>query len=130
MLGTRRLFSLGYQVELGCPNILNVAATWLHTGPAFSTSEKPDTQLLENPKVDKQYVDRLKVTARAGNGGSGCASFWRSASKGTFRPADGGDGGDGGSVIIRASSKYVYIVFWRIRNISQQLCRILKPLKN
>jgi GTP1/OBG len=105
MLGTRRLLNLGYQVELKCPNFFNVAATWLHTSPANHTSIKPDAQLLENHKVDKQYVDRLKVTARAGNGGSGCASFWRSASKGKFRPADGGDGGDGGSVIIRASSK-------------------------
>ena len=105
MIGTRRLLALGYQMELACPNILNVAVTWLHTGPVISTSIKPDTERLENPKVDKQYVDRLKVTARAGSGGSGCASFWRSASKGKFRPADGGDGGDGGSVIIRASSK-------------------------
>lgn len=103
MLGTRRLLTLGCQVELKT-NIVNVAATWLHTTSAISTSTKPNTQQLENPKADKQYVDRLKVTARAGNGGSGCASFWRSASKGKFRPADGGDGGDGGSVIIRAST--------------------------
>jgi len=105
MLGTRRVLTLGCQVELKCPNFVNVATTWLYTTSAISTSTKPDTQLFENPKVDKQYVDRLKVTARAGNGGSGCASFWRSASKGKFRPADGGDGGDGGDVIIRASSK-------------------------
>ena len=31
---------------------------------------------------DKLYRDRLKVTARAGRGGSGCVSFWQSTSKG------------------------------------------------
>lgn len=31
---------------------------------------------------DKSYIDRLKVTARAGRGGNGCVSFWRSAAKG------------------------------------------------
>lgn len=108
MLATRRVLTLGCQVELNCSNFVNVARTWLHTTSAIFTSPKPDVQLFENPKLDKQYVDRLKVTVRAGNGGSGCASFWRSASKGKFRPADGGDGGDGGNVIIRASSKYVH----------------------
>jgi hypothetical protein len=31
---------------------------------------------------DKSYIDRLKVTARAGSGGNGCVSFWRSIARG------------------------------------------------
>lgn len=52
---------------------------------------------------DKRYVDRLKLTVRAGNGGAGCVSLWKGTSKGKFRPPDGGDGGAGGDVLIKAS---------------------------
>lgn len=34
---------------------------------------------------DKLYRDRLKVTARAGDGGAGCVSFWQSTAKGMVR---------------------------------------------
>lgn len=37
-----------------------------------------------NIQRDKKYVDKLKLTARAGDGGKGCVSFWRSAAKGMF----------------------------------------------
>lgn len=36
----------------------------------------------EPPQHDKSYVDRLKITARAGKGGNGCASFYQGASRG------------------------------------------------
>ena len=48
----------------------------------------------ENRKHDKKYVDRLKVTAKAGDGGKGCVSFWRSAAKGEWRErVEGVEGG-------------------------------------
>lgn len=47
------------------------------------------------------FIDRVRIHAKAGNGGDGCASFRREK----FIPKggpDGGDGGDGGDVILRA----------------------------
>jgi hypothetical protein len=34
------------------------------------------------PSHDKRYVDRLKITVRAGKGGNGCISFYHSAGRG------------------------------------------------
>lgn len=48
------------------------------------------------------YLDRVKITIKAGNGGGGCASFYRSKMTMNGGP-DGGDGGKGGDVIFRAS---------------------------
>ena len=47
------------------------------------------------------FVDRVKITAKAGNGGNGCVSFHREKFVQNGGP-DGGDGGDGGSVILLA----------------------------
>jgi len=45
------------------------------------------------------FVDRLRIWARAGNGGNGCSSFRREAYVPEGGP-DGGDGGRGGSVTL------------------------------
>jgi GTPase len=47
------------------------------------------------------FVDRVSIICRAGDGGSGSASFRRESHIPRGGP-DGGDGGDGGSVIVRA----------------------------
>ncbi len=49
------------------------------------------------------FLDRVKIILKAGNGGDGCASFYRSVETMKGGP-DGGDGGKGGDIIFRASS--------------------------
>jgi GTP-binding protein len=48
------------------------------------------------------FVDRIRMWARAGNGGNGCSSFRREAYVPEGGP-DGGDGGQGGSVSLRVN---------------------------
>lgn len=57
----------------------------------------------DGPSKDRQFIDRITVNAIAGRGGNGAASFWKSAAKGKYTPADGGNGGPGGSIIVRAN---------------------------
>jgi GTP-binding protein len=47
------------------------------------------------------FVDRVRITAKAGNGGNGCVSFHREKFVQNGGP-DGGDGGDGGDVVLLA----------------------------
>lgn len=47
------------------------------------------------------FVDRVRITAKAGNGGNGCVSFHREKYVQNGGP-DGGDGGNGGNVIVQA----------------------------
>ena len=47
------------------------------------------------------FVDRVRITAKAGNGGNGCVSFHREKFVQNGGP-DGGDGGNGGDVVLLA----------------------------
>lgn len=47
------------------------------------------------------FVDQIRISAKAGDGGDGCSSFRREKFVPKGGP-DGGDGGDGGSIILRA----------------------------
>ena len=47
------------------------------------------------------FVDRVRITAKAGNGGNGCVSFHREKFVQNGGP-DGGDGGDGGNIVLVA----------------------------
>jgi len=49
------------------------------------------------------FVDRVRVSLRAGNGGAGVVSFVRAKGKPKGKPV-GGNGGAGGSVILRADT--------------------------
>src|ERR671918_1897172 len=48
-----------------------------------------------------RFVDEVKISARAGDGGNGAAAFHHEPYKPKGGP-DGGDGGDGGDVLLRA----------------------------
>jgi GTP-binding protein len=64
------------------------------------------------------FLDEAVITARSGNGGSGCVSFRREK----FIPKggpDGGDGGNGGNVIVRSTRKLFTLEDYRSkRNLS------------
>ena len=49
------------------------------------------------------FVDRVRITAKAGNGGNGCVSFHREKFVQNGGP-DGGDGGNGGNVVLLADA--------------------------
>ncbi|MCX7905547.1 MAG: GTPase ObgE [Elusimicrobiales bacterium] len=53
----------------------------------------------------KDFIDKVWVYVKAGDGGNGCVSFRREKYVPKGGP-DGGDGGDGGNVIIKASRSY------------------------
>lgn len=55
------------------------------------------------------FVDRVRLTVSAGNGGHGCASVHREKFKPLGGP-DGGNGGNGGSVILRADPSLTTLV--------------------
>lgn len=55
------------------------------------------------------FVDRVKLTVAAGNGGHGCASIHREKFKPLGGP-DGGNGGDGGSIVLRVDPELTTLV--------------------
>lgn len=62
------------------------------------------------------FVDQVKITLLAGNGGHGCLSFRRE--KGVPRGGpDGGRGGDGGSIILTADANLTTLAFFRFHPI-------------
>ncbi|GAB4813947.1 hypothetical protein N2152v2_000993 [Parachlorella kessleri] len=73
-------------------------------GAASLASSYDESSSVGTEDRDKRYIDRLKVSLRAGSGGNGWVSFWRSGAKGKHAPADGGNGGSGGNVIVQASA--------------------------
>lgn len=48
------------------------------------------------------FLDRVKITIKAGNGGNGATSFLRTAQTANGGP-DGGEGGNGGNIIFKAT---------------------------
>ena len=61
-----------------------------------------------------QFVDCVTITAKAGNGGNGSASFHREKFVMNGGP-DGGDGGDGGNVVFLADANMHTLLDFRFR---------------
>ena len=61
-----------------------------------------------------KFLDQAKIYIRAGNGGSGSASFRREKYI-EFGGPDGGDGGNGGSVIVEAERNLNTLIDFRYR---------------
>lgn len=67
------------------------------------------------------FIDRVRIRVKAGDGGSGIASFRREKFVPMGGP-DGGDGGRGGDIIVRADANlstlldYTYRDHWRAEN--------------
>tara|TARA_B100000586_G_C20104489_1_gene426607 strand:- start:671 stop:1654 length:984 start_codon:yes stop_codon:yes gene_type:complete len=61
-----------------------------------------------------KFLDQAKIYIKAGNGGSGSASFRREKYI-EFGGPDGGDGGDGGSVIVEAERNLNTLIDFRYR---------------
>ncbi len=63
-----------------------------------------------------RFIDEVKITVKAGDGGNGCVSFRREKFV-PFGGPDGGDGGDGGSVFFQADNGINTLVNFRGKKI-------------
>ena len=61
------------------------------------------------------FVDRVRITAKAGNGGNGSASFHREKFVINGGP-DGGDGGNGGDILVFADPNMHTLLDFRFRS--------------
>ena len=64
-----------------------------------------------------KFLDQAKIYIKAGNGGSGSASFRREKYI-EFGGPDGGDGGDGGSVILKSERNLNTLIDYRYKPVS------------
>ena len=55
-------------------------------------------------KGENMFLDRVKISIKAGNGGKGSTSFLRTKKTANGGP-DGGDGGNGGNVVFKATNE-------------------------
>ena len=61
-----------------------------------------------------KFLDQIKIYVKAGDGGSGSASFRREKFV-EFGGPDGGDGGDGGSVVLVAAENLNTLIDFRFK---------------
>ena len=60
------------------------------------------------------FIDKARITCRAGNGGNGAVAFHREKYIAAGGP-DGGDGGDGGSIILKVDDNMSTLMDFRDR---------------
>ena len=60
------------------------------------------------------FIDKARITVRAGNGGNGAVAFHREKYIAAGGP-DGGDGGDGGSIIVRVDDNMSTLMDFRYK---------------
>ena len=63
-----------------------------------------------------QFIDEIRITVIAGNGGNGCVSFLRQKFKPNGGP-NGGDGGKGGDIIFKVNKDLNTLIDFRYRKI-------------
>lgn len=79
MLAMSLQAGLGPRTSCSLGGLLNLSPALLGCLRTINTAILDSDQQQEH---DKRYVDRLKLTAKAGKGGNGCASFYQGASRG------------------------------------------------
>lgn len=62
-----------------------------------------------------QFIDKVRIFVKGGNGGAGCMSFRRESHVPKGGP-DGGDGGFGGSVILQADGGKSSLIEYRYKH--------------
>ena len=60
------------------------------------------------------FIDKARITCRAGNGGNGAVAFHREKYIAAGGP-DGGDGGNGGSIILRVDDNMSTLMDFRYK---------------
>ena len=60
------------------------------------------------------FIDKARITVRAGNGGNGAVAFHREKYIAAGGP-DGGDGGNGGSIILKVDDNMSTLMDFRYR---------------
>ena len=60
------------------------------------------------------FIDKARITCRAGNGGNGAVAFHREKYIAAGGP-DGGDGGDGGSIILKVDDNMSTLMDFRYK---------------
>ena len=60
------------------------------------------------------FIDKARITVRAGNGGNGCVSFHREKYIAAGGP-DGGDGGTGGHIILQVDDNLSTLMDFRYK---------------
>ena len=75
-----------------------------------------------------KFLDQAKINIRAGNGGSGSASFRREKFV-EFGGPDGGDGGDGGSIIFESERNLKIPIRTRKNSLFYYNLQIYKVIK-
>ena len=68
----------------------------------------------QNIKRRDMFLDRVKISIKAGNGGKGAVSFLRNAQTANGGP-DGGDGGKGGDIIFKATDELNTLYSFRFK---------------
>ncbi|KAF5185748.1 Gtpase obg [Thalictrum thalictroides] len=101
MLLLRRRVALFFHSDRRSP----LECPWLHSSSSFAYSNDTTTPQKKTkiaPLQETRMVDKIRMRAKGGDGGSGCSSFHRSRSDRKGK-ADGGNGGRGGDVILECS---------------------------
>lgn len=62
--------------------------------------------------VERNFVDKLKLKVKAGNGGNGCVCYYRDRTVVSGAP-DGGDGGKGGDIYFKANKSVSDLSFFK-----------------